>query len=63
MSRFREFPYKGSLLQSQNGTVQEVSTAPESSLPTPTSPHQHGRIMDQNQSILPDLMIRTVFDL
>ncbi len=24
MSRFREFPYRGSLLQSQSGSVQEV---------------------------------------
>ena len=27
MSRFREFPYRGSLLQSQNGAIQEVSCA------------------------------------
>lgn len=24
MSKFREFPYRGSLLQSQNGSIQEV---------------------------------------
>lgn len=43
MSRFRAFPYRGSLLQSQNGAIQEVSHAasnPSQSLSWSSAPLQ-----------------------
>ncbi len=42
MSRFREFPYRGSLLQSQNGSIQEVSIALETPIPSPATLNYFG---------------------
>ena len=52
MSRFRAFPYRGSLLQSQNGSIQEVSIPPEFSIPSPATLNHLGLIMIRDTPFL-----------